>query len=430
MEVDRKVNPTDKTSTNDDDIFVKPPAMDEKQKLALTAAYKLPDTPCILVHPHPKAKSGKFDCTTMSLSVLLDYRTEDNKEGTFEVSLFAELFNEMMMRDSGYQIYRAICDPDRAWKPAMTSKEPSKENKDNPTETGSDKTANSKEGEVKEVTTASSGYSEGSEKTKHDPKKDKKIKMVTRDKNLLMACSYFDLNHSGYIETKDAEDILLALNLNLSRAQVKKLVSKVQQKDQFNYRHFTDRPEDEDPKPVEIKSSEEEEKIGKGFKAFLPSNDKKSSETKNSTSATQDGFCTHNGVVVDVGKLLNQLERSEQARFDAESRLSATNKILSNIRDAEGKQSALKEKLQHEAKDLKKKLRSVEDNMKTVESENHRYLSILKEVHTKITPIISSQVQSDSNSSSAASDNKTSVTKQEIKQEDTSILNGKLTTSE
>ena len=52
------------------------------------------------------------------------------------------------------------------------------------------------------------------------------------------------------------------------------------------------------------------------------------------------------GVVVDVGKLLSQLERSEQARFDAESRLSATNKILSNIRDAEGKQSALKEKLQ------------------------------------------------------------------------------------
>ena len=42
MEVDRKVNPTEKTSTNDDDVFVKPPAMDEKQKLALTAAYKLP----------------------------------------------------------------------------------------------------------------------------------------------------------------------------------------------------------------------------------------------------------------------------------------------------------------------------------------------------------------------------------------------------
>ena len=52
------------------------------------------------------------------------------------------------------------------------------------------------------------------------------------------------------------------------------------------------------------------------------------------------------GTVVDVGKLLSQLERSEQARFDAESRLSATHKILTNIREAEGKQTAIKEKLQ------------------------------------------------------------------------------------
>ena len=66
----------------------------------------------------------------MSLSVLLDYRTEDNKEGTFEVSLFAELFNEMMMRDSGYQIYRAICDPERAWKPSVPSKDLAKESKE------------------------------------------------------------------------------------------------------------------------------------------------------------------------------------------------------------------------------------------------------------------------------------------------------------
>ena len=52
------------------------------------------------------------------------------------------------------------------------------------------------------------------------------------------------------------------------------------------------------------------------------------------------------GVVVDIGKLLSQLERSEQARFDADSRLTATNKILSNIRETEGKQQAIKEKLQ------------------------------------------------------------------------------------
>ena len=33
----------------------------------------------MIVHPHRTAKSGKFDCTVMSLSVLLDYRPEDNK---------------------------------------------------------------------------------------------------------------------------------------------------------------------------------------------------------------------------------------------------------------------------------------------------------------------------------------------------------------
>merc|ERR1719273_1002132 len=82
--------------------------LDEKQKSALRNAYKFPNEPSILVHPHPKAKSGKFDCTVMNLSVLLDYRTEDNKENTFEVSLFAELFNEMLMRDSGFRLYKSV----------------------------------------------------------------------------------------------------------------------------------------------------------------------------------------------------------------------------------------------------------------------------------------------------------------------------------
>lgn len=47
--------------------------------------YILPDEPTILVHPNWAAKNGKFDCSVMSLSVLLDYRLEDNKEHSFEV---------------------------------------------------------------------------------------------------------------------------------------------------------------------------------------------------------------------------------------------------------------------------------------------------------------------------------------------------------
>ena len=78
---------------------------------------------------------------------------------------------------------------------------------------------------------------------------------------------------------------------------------------------------------------------------------------------------------------------------------------------------------QHEAKDLKKRLRSAEDNVKSTETENNRYLSILKEVHTKISPIITTQVQSVVNTSSTSANNKTSSDK--IGNDDSSIVNGK-----
>merc|ERR1712117_266607 len=131
--------------------------LDDRQKEKLANAYKTPSNPCIFVHPNSKAKSGKFDCRVESLSVLLDYRTDDNKEGTFEVSLFAELFNEMFTRDSAFKIYEALAN--------------------------------------------------APEKVKEDKKKDEKTEekekiLVTKNKRLLFGCSFFDQSHCGYIETK------------------------------------------------------------------------------------------------------------------------------------------------------------------------------------------------------------------------------------
>jgi len=189
----------------DEDGFVVPAPIDEKQKAALTTAYKFPTSPCIPVHPNPKAKSGKFDCSVMSLSVLLDYRSDDNKEGTFEVSLFAELFNEMLLRDAGFKLYRALMDAPTPQK----RKEEDKEDKEK---------AKEDQGEATKSTVTEE------EKAKPPPAK---MKTVTQNKELLMACAFFDLGHSGYFEMKDLEDILTTLDLNLSRAQIKKLVNKV-----------------------------------------------------------------------------------------------------------------------------------------------------------------------------------------------------------
>merc|ERR1719266_1991241 len=238
--------------------------LDEKQKTALKTAYKFPSEPSILVHPHPKAKSGKFDCTVMSLSVLLDYRTEDNKENTFEVSLFAELFNEMLMRDSGFRLYKSVLQ-------AASAADAEKHSKSSSSEPSEEKDVKKDEG--------ASNNDDSKETSKE--KESKNLK-VTKDRDLLLACSYFDLGHCGYFETKDLEDILTTINLNLSRAQIKKLVKEVTSgKDQqVNYRQFTDKPEDPKLAETEVASKiqlepeevdfSQEEILGQGFKAFVP----------------------------------------------------------------------------------------------------------------------------------------------------------------
>ena len=61
--------------------------------------------------------------------------------------------------------------------------------------------------------------------------------MVTKNKDLLLGASYFDLSHCGYIETKDLEDILVPLQLDLSRAEIKKLAAKLATKDQVDIQY-------------------------------------------------------------------------------------------------------------------------------------------------------------------------------------------------
>jgi len=56
----------------------------EKEKALLQRLHSLPQQPSVMVYPSPTAKSGRFECSVMSLSVLLDYRPEDNKEHSFE----------------------------------------------------------------------------------------------------------------------------------------------------------------------------------------------------------------------------------------------------------------------------------------------------------------------------------------------------------
>ena len=52
--------------------------------------------------------SVKLRTMTISLDGLLDYDEGDKEEATFELSLFAEGFHEMLMRDYGLIILNAL----------------------------------------------------------------------------------------------------------------------------------------------------------------------------------------------------------------------------------------------------------------------------------------------------------------------------------
>lgn len=72
--------------------------------------------------------------------------------------------------------------------------------------------------------------------------------MYTHDPYLLLSFVYFDQTHCGYIFDKDIEELIYTLGLNLSRAQVRKLVQKVVTRDSLHYRKLTDKMKDEDGK--------------------------------------------------------------------------------------------------------------------------------------------------------------------------------------
>lgn len=87
--------------------IVKPEMKDDEIKM-WERRYALPKNPRLLIYPSSIAKSGNFDCLSMTLGLLRDYRIIDKKEDNFEVSLFSEFFHEMLQRDFGFRIYREI----------------------------------------------------------------------------------------------------------------------------------------------------------------------------------------------------------------------------------------------------------------------------------------------------------------------------------
>lgn len=228
----------------------------ERELRWLERRYRLPDTPQILVHPSKSRALDKFTCEVMSLSILLDYRPEDTKKPSFEVSLFAELFNEMLMRDFGFNIYRALYSlpsPETTFEKDSKSKDGKREkeetgDEDEPREKrkrqGSDPNGLEAAGSDLKTAKKDGADNAGSGNKKRDKeRRERRVsrrdeesggedenetkKLVTVDPDLLLSFVYFDQTHCGYIFSNHIEEMFHALGLRLSRADTKKIVGKV-----------------------------------------------------------------------------------------------------------------------------------------------------------------------------------------------------------
>ncbi|XP_042327713.1 cell cycle and apoptosis regulator protein 2 [Sceloporus undulatus] len=66
-----------------------------------------PLEPAIVAYPPPALPGGQPSCTNLSLYTLLEYRRQREKL-SFEVAVVTEFFQEMLQRDFGYKLYKAL----------------------------------------------------------------------------------------------------------------------------------------------------------------------------------------------------------------------------------------------------------------------------------------------------------------------------------
>ncbi|XP_055025873.2 cell division cycle and apoptosis regulator protein 1 [Misgurnus anguillicaudatus] len=402
---------------------------EEQERQRRERRYVLPDEPTIIVHPNWAAKNGKFDCSIMSLSVLLDYRLEDNKEHSFEVSLFAELFNEMLQRDFGYRIYKALAslpnkderkdkkdkgkkdterrdikkekDEDNGEPVSKRTRDEDEKRKDEEKERGIRREGSKDEDDNEDGSTNNNAdeydpmeaedaddYDDDDKddedsngrdrrddrrddrKSKDRSSKDKDVKkkqMVTFNKDLLMAFVYFDQSHCGYLLEKDLEEIMYTLGLHLSRAQVKKLLNRPLVRESCHYRKLTDRPKDE-PSPTLTSDAQIDNLLGN--QTLLPS---KKSKLKSEEAGESGSLIVYNGAMVDVGSMMQKLEKSEKTREEIEQKL-----MQQDIKMEEGSKrvaelEAANQSLLRELEGVKNNLKETENNLKTSDQQKGSY---------------------------------------------------------
>ncbi|XP_072912483.1 cell division cycle and apoptosis regulator protein 1-like isoform X2 [Hemitrygon akajei] len=188
--------------------------------------------------------------------------------------------------------------------------------------------------------------------------------VVSLRKDVLLAFVYFDRNLCNYLMEKDLELILSTLGLHVTRAQIKQLLGKVCSQNMCLYRNLTDGC-DGDLVKMEDKSLVTDDMV-LGNQHLLPTNTNVTA-VKPRTRSGDGSLVEHSGNMVNVGNLIQKLERDERNRADMEIKLRT---VESQLAEAMGKVSSndtVNKSLTSKIEEMQKQVSELEDRVKSAE---------------------------------------------------------------
>lgn len=403
----------------------------EKEKQNLKSRYEIPNSPHILVHPSATAKAGKFCCNVATLSWMLDYRVTDNKEHSFELFVFAELFNEMLMRDFGFYIYKTLYtlpekteeisdkSSDKAEKKDEKKTEEKKDEKkddkdrkedrrDEKRESRDDK-RDSRKREVKDSHSDDEGTG--------SPNRRSRGVELPPDPYLLLSLVYFDTARGGTMTKKDLQNLFMSLGLRLSRSQIRSILEKVCIKELFNYKYLIGAIKDlssgsseviqdlplettvsSDDVPSHI--TELEETIAAGNRLLLPvfkdSNEVGEEDgSKKTIDISDSGIVSYKNRVVDVGALVSSTSRWAAERAALERALESTRSALAAARRAALSRQQAQRGAQNQLSDLTASLAAARARVTTLTASSKIFHSTLKSIQSKVEAVINIKYEDD-----------------------------------
>ncbi|NXA43621.1 CCAR2 protein, partial [Eudromia elegans] len=201
----------------------------------------------------------------------------------------------------------------------------------------------------------------------------------------LLAFMYFDCNFCGYLHRRDLEKILLTLGLHLCKEQVKRLVNRVVTQYACQYRNLR-YGRHEGLEAGGADRGAEEQPLG-NLPLLPPVRPAARGSLAATSPAEQGGLVSHEGTVLNVGKLLEKAEQTESNRLYLESKIHALEGKLEESQSRLSATEATSKALAAELRELQRRLAEAEEQARAAERQRLHFQRLLQEHRKRLAPV-------------------------------------------